>query len=705
MPERLPSVRSGSFEPADEVAIVVHSRGFAPHPIARLEPCLPRQRPVGRFELSRPARILASCPAPHFACEKDASLRLLQPTHDTSTQYAARFPISRPFLPCRLSTTWPSRLRRIADGVPTRAFALAGARRSSGGASLDGEPPASASPQPTHGTAGKPSIIARFEHGTIWSEPRSKAPSRLASRLRPCRPRAEHAAWPLTSSPTTAPLDPDFRLDLRWLSLGLASATLSSKTIAPSKPGRLPSTSALSSAPAHLLRSACAARRPLPAEALASVSLPRSPLARSPERGARDHEEPATVPTTSPSRAGFEHLFRSASPSRTSPEQPTELALMLPKQLASRCFPSTSAIRTAHEHNHRPSEPRSRPATLRIQLALDWEGTSGRGWGPDRFVDRPFQAGPRARLESGRPEGLPDERAASALPPSPESRDPNEGFRPIPAEVSRARGRPASRRSLSPTETPGGVYVHFAGVRTRERASPKLDPLEHLMSRSRSDIGWMVRHRRSSGLPRVTELTTIETIPSRKPQPVHRKRCTETDLRTPVRPACAGRPRRPARGSRRAWEPTWTTREAPTNRALHSAPRLHELHRRARRGRNGRPLTQPALPGPRARFPRSSAKSAEIGETRGAFHRMAPDVRDNGLTPAVALPAGAFHSLSPAVESTLRLFDPRLSDDLDGSSVGKDAVSSAAMGPKPTQHAVAMVAHPAPDRPRPVKAR
>jgi hypothetical protein len=38
------------------------------------------------------ARILASCPAPHRAGEKDASLRLLQPTLDTSTQRAVRLP-------------------------------------------------------------------------------------------------------------------------------------------------------------------------------------------------------------------------------------------------------------------------------------------------------------------------------------------------------------------------------------------------------------------------------------------------------------------------------------------------------------------------------------------------------------------------------------------------------------------------------------
>lgn len=97
-PERLPSVRSGSRDPVDEVALVVHSRALASHPVARFEPGPPRQRLAGRFELSLSAHRFTSSPlgSPvlRLAQEKDASLRLLQPTLDTRTRFAARFPIS-----------------------------------------------------------------------------------------------------------------------------------------------------------------------------------------------------------------------------------------------------------------------------------------------------------------------------------------------------------------------------------------------------------------------------------------------------------------------------------------------------------------------------------------------------------------------------------------------------------------------------------
>jgi len=72
---------------------------------------LPRQRQAGRLELPRGiGNRLATAPSCH---EKDASLRLLQPTPVTSTLRIVRF---------------PSALRRSLPG----------------GASLDGEPPASA---------------------------------------------------------------------------------------------------------------------------------------------------------------------------------------------------------------------------------------------------------------------------------------------------------------------------------------------------------------------------------------------------------------------------------------------------------------------------------------------------------------------------------------------------------------------------------
>jgi len=171
-PERLPSVRSGSRDPAGEVAFVVHSRFLASHPVARLEPRLPRQRPVGRFELSRLARLVTGCPAPRRAGEKDASLRLLQPTHDTSTLYAARFPLSLPSCLTALRPRGPPARDGPSMTRPTRACALTDTSTdgSTGRASLDGEPPASALPQPASQLSRAGALdrrLLRASHGLV----------------------------------------------------------------------------------------------------------------------------------------------------------------------------------------------------------------------------------------------------------------------------------------------------------------------------------------------------------------------------------------------------------------------------------------------------------------------------------------------------------------------------------------------------------
>jgi hypothetical protein len=149
---------------------------LTPHPIARLEPRLPRQGPTARFELPRRSRLVTGCPAPHRTSEKDASLRLLQPTHDTSTHCAARFPIPLPSRPAAL---------RPRDTPFTRP----------GGASLDGDPPASALPQPERRILGRSPISASFGHRAVLvREPRSKALPRRASRAQPSQPRASMLA-------------------------------------------------------------------------------------------------------------------------------------------------------------------------------------------------------------------------------------------------------------------------------------------------------------------------------------------------------------------------------------------------------------------------------------------------------------------------------------------------------------------------------
>lgn len=94
---------------------------FSPHPFPCLEPCLPRQRLAGRFRLSRPEV------SPD---EQDASHRLLQPTHNTSTLRTVRFPSHGGHLAASIA----SQLR--AGQRPSLSSRVE--------ASFDDEPPASA---------------------------------------------------------------------------------------------------------------------------------------------------------------------------------------------------------------------------------------------------------------------------------------------------------------------------------------------------------------------------------------------------------------------------------------------------------------------------------------------------------------------------------------------------------------------------------
>jgi hypothetical protein len=117
-------------------------RAFTSHPVARCAPGLPRQRWAGRFELS-PAWLLAGCPAPDPADEKDASHRLLQPTSNTSTR--CLLPDSR----ARPSSLAAFQLAPDHQPNPAETCASADcAADPAGGASLDGEPPASVTLQP-----------------------------------------------------------------------------------------------------------------------------------------------------------------------------------------------------------------------------------------------------------------------------------------------------------------------------------------------------------------------------------------------------------------------------------------------------------------------------------------------------------------------------------------------------------------------------
>jgi hypothetical protein len=213
-PGRLPSDRPGACAPSRQSrGRCSRSRAQPTPPFTRRAPHTPSSKGGGSRRAHTPSRFprIASRrrellrAVPHR--EKDASHRLLQPTLDTSTPYAARLPTARFLQPRCLSTSRPSGLRRPAADNPLEACAPLEPPHDepSGGASLDGEPPASAPLQPFGRPPGAEAPSAcRFEHRASQVRTSIEGPSRRASRLRPCQPRAEHAALPLTPSVTTA---------------------------------------------------------------------------------------------------------------------------------------------------------------------------------------------------------------------------------------------------------------------------------------------------------------------------------------------------------------------------------------------------------------------------------------------------------------------------------------------------------------------
>ena len=210
----------------------------------------------------------------------------------------------------------------------------------------------------------------------VLAEPRSKAPPRFVSRRRRSLPRTEPVAWPLTSCVAAPPKrGPTLRSSPPRRN---RQARLHRRLVKDDdfvEPGRLPSTSAHSSAPARALQTACAARptltgrglrlcpsaaglhRPQPACAGPNRLAPARQLALAtrltPGWKVRDHCEPATALAALPPRTGFRRPFtirargRVARPERVSAR--------------TRRLSSTSATRSIHEHNHGPPDPRFVP--------------------------------------------------------------------------------------------------------------------------------------------------------------------------------------------------------------------------------------------------------------------------------------------------------------------------------------------------------
>jgi hypothetical protein len=129
--------------------------GRAPHPVACRDPILPRQGPAVRFKLSFRSWLTPRLPETCARClQKDASLRLLQPTspHEHPADCSIPGCVSLHVTPRGALTPRCAkyRTRRLAlghgpggdeVGCPDAACQTS----QPGGASLDGEPPASAS--------------------------------------------------------------------------------------------------------------------------------------------------------------------------------------------------------------------------------------------------------------------------------------------------------------------------------------------------------------------------------------------------------------------------------------------------------------------------------------------------------------------------------------------------------------------------------
>lgn len=184
----------------------------------------------------------------------------------------------------------------------------------------------------------------RVEHRAVLVAPRSKAPPRRASRRR-CSPPRRACSLASDVLCRSCPASPDLSVELRWHPPGPASAAASSKTTTSPGPGRL---------------------------------LPTSVLFR----------RPATVPVTSPSRAGFERrLRRPGHPGRLDP--PPSPEGWLPEGMAS---DPAFVVDFCNQNSSR-----AQPRTAR-SLAASTDSThptraglgasSRRGWGLVRRIDR-----------------------------------------------------------------------------------------------------------------------------------------------------------------------------------------------------------------------------------------------------------------------------------------------------------------------------
>lgn len=195
-PGRLPSDRPGPCGPGRRVAFVVHVHASP----RTLSPAAIRGRPR-----HRPSWSLQAIPA--------LALRAVRRTERARRKMPLSDFCNRLTITCTQHGPSDSRARLLA-GDPLRgarrrcrsAFGRWTSGRSTGGASLDGDPPASAiahDPFPAHVRNLSPVRSHRRGRRAILAELRSKAPPRDTSRSRRFRPRTELVTWPLTPSVAT----------------------------------------------------------------------------------------------------------------------------------------------------------------------------------------------------------------------------------------------------------------------------------------------------------------------------------------------------------------------------------------------------------------------------------------------------------------------------------------------------------------------
>lgn len=287
------------------------------------------------------------------------------------------------------------------------------------------------------------------------------------------------------------------------------------------------------------------------------------------------------------------------------------------------------------------------------QLALGLEEDLRTGLTPPAASTAEFQL----RLRSL------DIRVAPRPAPPPAPCGPNEDFDPAPAEVSRTRVRwPVGRRHslmLASRAFPrrGGSRTLSGTPRAPSwpthaftRASPRSDPLGHLMSRDGHDTGWRTD---IAGLGLGRNLAA--DLPSRRTSSTLAK---SVELVGPsARPARADRPRLASRCKREAprTEPDW--RAPLTWIAQPRSARLGDRIARTTRppGAEGR-LTRPPRRETRSAAPEVPSiealpSSATLGLRREPLpRRVHACVRPSRPEPALTSPPGqgVLHSFSPA---------------------------------------------------------